>query len=1150
MVQHISSTTSKILIINKAGTKVVNRIPSVDAISLISIKSLAELDNGRLLLNCGRHLSVILNIDDKHSELEKINSQQSKRIQIPDTFSSIQSMFVLNNRIVCGMENLEIVILNIDGSLMERFYLRHSELPILAPGHYHKVIINYLNITMTDNIYRIFFKITNTNTLNQYEYSDSLVFCECRDHKIDYFSRTKYTTPLQSAFLLLSNGGIIVGYINGNIELVEDKSRWKSNEPVHAVLTLSGHTGKITALVELPSGFIVSGSEDKTVRVWDMSFGTCIRTITSHHGVITALSVLPDGRFVSAASFKEEENDKWEMSVWKPSKAKSLKPFPKKSKRQVQHSASLDVRRGTVDLRQRQHYSSLGEIANASPKDLVVDYNGKPWFKNDLIYDGNEWHSKSRFEKVRLLEGKEKVAVHGTVYKVKKDIEKRQLKTVKRSAAVQGLLSEARKRKSKSKPNKLLACFPALFCKSKVHPVPVPTHTLSLGDDALKRYVNDMVKDLYFVERVIDVQINKHDVNKTIVLYTLRSPVIFDTKPEEVITTELATLIDNPGAHIQFNVQTMKNRKAARPPSSLDSVVDELDGLTSLNMQITKITLNNNLFQRFRLPLLDAYTSDDKTRVAAAYKEITELFFAERTGLLDLYTSIPALSRQNLLYSKRQQEYTEFEEKFNELNDEITTNMKENSQDFMPSVAEAYVRIIKSYGERKRVYDNYGDEKDVNARLCNQMLKYLIYLKYTESADKSLLNAFVGSAGPMALKVMQKYAEVRGLKDEYKRAFKMSYENNSAMTSTEFKYIRSLLCDDPASSISHISSKPLSVASLGQVHYANIKASIDSSTRYDHAILKMIKPSALYYILCEACTSSAPLYHIKDGKMADIVNKSRLMILASMTDVQKYIMYMMFGIIDEMNFNNEYKNIVKGSSVYADHANRLYTVEAYGTHNKVLPVLIMGIAPGTSLNTVIRSKNVALCEKIVTTMKTLIYKWVYTALLDPKGYAHVDLHSGNIFVDPSDGRVTLIDFGNFVTIPKKTQCLLLNVFLLHNTILVYTRLRSIYIDKLIKAINKLCDIVAPATLQPVLRAFYESPKRDQLGELFKVILKHIATFGLCATGVTTDFSKGIDLLEKSWNGCAGRFYKPLTAVFVDQLKQRPGALMKLKMSVC
>ena len=59
--------------------------------------------------------------------------------------------------------------------------------------------------------------------------------------------------------------------------------------------TLRGHTGSVKALAPCAGGKLASGSRDKTIKVWDVATGQCEkRTLEDHTGHVRALA--PWGR--------------------------------------------------------------------------------------------------------------------------------------------------------------------------------------------------------------------------------------------------------------------------------------------------------------------------------------------------------------------------------------------------------------------------------------------------------------------------------------------------------------------------------------------------------------------------------------------------------------------------------------------------------------------------------------------------------------------------------------------------------------------------------------------------------------------------------------------------------------------------------------
>jgi len=69
------------------------------------------------------------------------------------------------------------------------------------------------------------------------------------------------------------------------------------------VRSFEGHSGRISVTVVSPDGkFLLSGSEDKTLRLWNLSGGNCIRVFRGHTGRISSAAISPDGKFLISGS--------------------------------------------------------------------------------------------------------------------------------------------------------------------------------------------------------------------------------------------------------------------------------------------------------------------------------------------------------------------------------------------------------------------------------------------------------------------------------------------------------------------------------------------------------------------------------------------------------------------------------------------------------------------------------------------------------------------------------------------------------------------------------------------------------------------------------------------------------------------------------
>ena len=80
------------------------------------------------------------------------------------------------------------------------------------------------------------------------------------------------------------NNGIALAAGN-DILIIDDLNNYNPDNPE----TMSGHTKPITSLILLTENKLVSGSEDKTIKIWDIKKRQCISTITGNYEIIQSL---------------------------------------------------------------------------------------------------------------------------------------------------------------------------------------------------------------------------------------------------------------------------------------------------------------------------------------------------------------------------------------------------------------------------------------------------------------------------------------------------------------------------------------------------------------------------------------------------------------------------------------------------------------------------------------------------------------------------------------------------------------------------------------------------------------------------------------------------------------------------------------------
>ncbi|NJN12173.1 MAG: hypothetical protein HC815_31125 [Richelia sp. RM1_1_1] len=69
---------------------------------------------------------------------------------------------------------------------------------------------------------------------------------------------------------------------------------------------LEGHTNSIFSAIYSPDGKkIASGSSDKTIIIWDVDTGECIRILEGHTNRVYSLVFSPDGKTLVSGSWDE-----------------------------------------------------------------------------------------------------------------------------------------------------------------------------------------------------------------------------------------------------------------------------------------------------------------------------------------------------------------------------------------------------------------------------------------------------------------------------------------------------------------------------------------------------------------------------------------------------------------------------------------------------------------------------------------------------------------------------------------------------------------------------------------------------------------------------------------------------------------------------
>lgn len=126
--------------------------------------------------------------------------------------------------------------------------------------------------------------------------------------KYDFYMKWQVNSEFKldgdiNASLMLEDGRMVFGYEDGRIVIFNPNTQKYDN-------ILQGHTGFIRFIKNISSNQIMTGSGDKTVRIWNLNTGKC-ETILNHNSDIASPEILPDGRIVMTKSNHQ-------IIVWNP----------------------------------------------------------------------------------------------------------------------------------------------------------------------------------------------------------------------------------------------------------------------------------------------------------------------------------------------------------------------------------------------------------------------------------------------------------------------------------------------------------------------------------------------------------------------------------------------------------------------------------------------------------------------------------------------------------------------------------------------------------------------------------------------------------------------------------------------------------------
>ncbi len=122
----------------------------------------------------------------------------------------------------------------------------------------------------------------------------------------------EYVEKLKEYFTAIGDTQSIL-IVEEILKAIENLKQQPRQEYVYEYKNLTGHSANVTSVAISSDGQIVSGCEDKTIKLWNLETGKLIRTLNENWGEVSSLAVSPNGKLLAVGSSKTPQNN---VKVW------------------------------------------------------------------------------------------------------------------------------------------------------------------------------------------------------------------------------------------------------------------------------------------------------------------------------------------------------------------------------------------------------------------------------------------------------------------------------------------------------------------------------------------------------------------------------------------------------------------------------------------------------------------------------------------------------------------------------------------------------------------------------------------------------------------------------------------------------------------
>ena len=137
----------------------------------------------------------------------------------------------------------------------------------------------------------------NAFSFNKFKKSAISKFSLANTKQIKYEKKINILINSVTSIIKINNKNGLAVAAGNDILIIDDFNTYNPKNPE----TMSGHSKTITSIILLNENQLVSGSEDKTIKIWDIEKRTCTSTITGNYERIDSLLKINDNTIAAGS---------------------------------------------------------------------------------------------------------------------------------------------------------------------------------------------------------------------------------------------------------------------------------------------------------------------------------------------------------------------------------------------------------------------------------------------------------------------------------------------------------------------------------------------------------------------------------------------------------------------------------------------------------------------------------------------------------------------------------------------------------------------------------------------------------------------------------------------------------------------------------